>query len=154
MPDSFMAIRPQSRVEVTGQIGEMGGENLPIAAPDRSIRYRQEVEFDGIDIDDVKDSWLLSVDFEDTTDSVLIELVLSGSPSSMSMCIKVRVAHPPGICVRLFSKFEEPNCSTMNRDAEESHEHPACDSHPSFMGWHGCRRFSLLAWDHWQLDGL
>jgi hypothetical protein len=62
-----------TRVEVTGQIAESGIENLRIAAPDRTIAYRQDAEFDGIEMDDVVDSWLRSVDFQDTTNSVIIK---------------------------------------------------------------------------------
>jgi hypothetical protein len=62
-----------SRIEVTGQIDEVGVENLRIAAPNRTINYREDAEFDGIDMDDVTDCWLRDIKFEDTTDSVIVE---------------------------------------------------------------------------------
>jgi hypothetical protein len=62
-----------TRVEVTGQIAEVGVENLRIAAPDRTINYREDAEFDGIDMDDVADCWLRDLKFQDTTDSVILE---------------------------------------------------------------------------------
>jgi len=60
------------RVEITGRIAEVGVENLQILAPDRSIAYRVDAEFDGVDLDNVVDSWLRYVLFADTTDSVRI----------------------------------------------------------------------------------
>jgi hypothetical protein len=62
-----------TRVEVTGRIAGVGVENLQILAPDRSIAYRVDAEFDGIDMDNVVDSWLRYVAFIDTTDSVHID---------------------------------------------------------------------------------
>jgi len=62
-----------TRVEVVGRIAGVGVENLQILAPDRSIAYRVDAEFDGIDMDDVVDSWLRYVAFIDTTDSVRID---------------------------------------------------------------------------------
>jgi hypothetical protein len=62
-----------TRVEVTGRIAGVGVENLQILAPDRSIAYRVDAEFDGIDMDNVVDSWLRYVAFVDTTDSVHID---------------------------------------------------------------------------------
>jgi hypothetical protein len=62
-----------TRVEVTGQLAEVGVETLQILAPDRSIAYRVDPEFDGIDMDNVVDSWLRYVAFVDTTDSVRID---------------------------------------------------------------------------------
>jgi hypothetical protein len=62
-----------TRVEVSGRIAEVGVENLQILAPDRSIAYRVDAEFDGIDMDNVVDSWLRYVAFVDTTDSVRID---------------------------------------------------------------------------------
>ena len=62
-----------TRVEITGQISEVGVETLQILAPDRSIAYRVDAEFDGIAMDNTVDSWLRYVAFVDTTDSVRIE---------------------------------------------------------------------------------
>ncbi len=62
-----------TRVEVTGQIAETGVETLQILAPDRSIAYRVDQEFDGIAMDNTVDSWLRYVAFVDTTNSVRIE---------------------------------------------------------------------------------
>jgi hypothetical protein len=61
------------RVEISGQISETGVESLQILAPDRTIAYRVDPEFDGIDMDNVVDSWLRYVAFVDTTDSVRID---------------------------------------------------------------------------------
>jgi len=60
-------------VKVTGQISETGVENIRIVSPARSISYREDPEFDGIAMDNVVDSWLRSVRFEDTTNSVQID---------------------------------------------------------------------------------
>jgi hypothetical protein len=60
-------------VEVAGRISGVGVENLQIRAPDRSIAYRVDAEFDGIDMDNVVDSWLRYVAFVDTTDSVRVD---------------------------------------------------------------------------------
>ena len=60
-------------VQITGRIAGVGVENLLILAPDRSIAYRVDAEFDGIDMDNVVDSWLRYVAFVDTTDSVRID---------------------------------------------------------------------------------
>ncbi len=79
LTDSFDArlypgLQPEvTRVEVTGQIAEVGVENLRIVSPARTINYREDPEFDGIAMDNIVDSWLRSVAFEDTTNSVLIE---------------------------------------------------------------------------------
>jgi hypothetical protein len=62
-----------TRVEITGRIAEAGVENLQILAPDRTIAYRVDAEFDGVDMDNVVDSWLRYVAFVDTTDSVRID---------------------------------------------------------------------------------
>jgi hypothetical protein len=62
-----------TRVEVTGRIAGVGVENLEIRAPDRSIAYRVDGEFDGIEMDNVVDSWLRYVALVDTTDSVRID---------------------------------------------------------------------------------
>ena len=62
-----------TRVEVTGQIAQVGVENLRIVSPARTINYREDPEFDGIAMDNIVDSWLRSVAFEDTTNSVRID---------------------------------------------------------------------------------
>jgi hypothetical protein len=62
-----------TRVAVTGQIDEVGVECLQILAPDRTIAYDVDPEFDGIAMDNVENSWLRYVAFVDTTDSVRIE---------------------------------------------------------------------------------
>ena len=64
---------PVTRVEVTGQIAEVGVEDLRIAAPNRSVNYQKEAEFDGIHLDNIVDSWLRSLAFENTINSVDIE---------------------------------------------------------------------------------
>jgi hypothetical protein len=61
-----------SRAEVSGQIAEVGVEDLRIVAPNRSVNLNQEAEFDGIEMDNIVDSWLRSLAFEDTTNSVRI----------------------------------------------------------------------------------
>lgn len=61
-----------SRVEVTGQVTGVGVENLRIVAPNRSVNLNEEPEFDGIQMDNVVDSWLRSLALEDTTNSVRI----------------------------------------------------------------------------------
>lgn len=79
LTDSFDAqfypgILPRvTRVEVDGQIAETGVENLRIVAPDRSINYHEDPRFDGIVMDNIVDSWLRSVAFQDTSDSVRID---------------------------------------------------------------------------------
>jgi hypothetical protein len=65
---------PVTRGEITGRISETGIENLRIEAPNRSIAYRVDPEFDGIFINNVLDSWLSGLAFVDTTDSVRIDL--------------------------------------------------------------------------------
>ena len=65
---------PVIREEITGRISETGVENLRITAPNRSIAYDADPEFDGIFIDNVLDSWLRGLAFVDTTDSVRIDL--------------------------------------------------------------------------------
>jgi len=64
---------PVTKIEVTGQIAETGVENLRIVAPNRSVRLNEEPEFDGIHIDNVVDSWLRLLAFENTTTSVRVE---------------------------------------------------------------------------------
>jgi hypothetical protein len=62
-----------TREEITGRITETGIENLKILAPNRSIAYRVDPEFDGIVMNNVLDSWLSGLAFVDTTDSVHID---------------------------------------------------------------------------------
>jgi hypothetical protein len=62
------------REEINGRIAETGIENLRITAPNRSINYGVDPEFDGIVINNVLDSWLSGLAFVDTTDSVRIDL--------------------------------------------------------------------------------
>ncbi|MGA8088343.1 MAG: hypothetical protein WCA10_13630 [Terracidiphilus sp.] len=62
-----------TRVEVTGQIAQVGVEDLRVVSPARAINYRQDPEFDGIAMDNIVDSWLRSLAFEDTTNSVRID---------------------------------------------------------------------------------
>jgi hypothetical protein len=65
---------PVTRIEVTGLITEVGVEDLRITAPARAIRYDEDPEFDGIQMDNIADSWLRTLAFEDTTNSVRINL--------------------------------------------------------------------------------
>jgi len=62
------------REEIAGRIAETGVENLQIKAPNKSIGYNLDPEFDGIFINNVLDSWLSGLAFVDTTDSVRIDL--------------------------------------------------------------------------------
>jgi hypothetical protein len=64
---------PVTPEKVTGQIAEVGVESLRISAPERRIDYQQDPEFDGIQMDNVADSWLRSLAFENTTNSVRID---------------------------------------------------------------------------------
>jgi hypothetical protein len=61
------------RVQVTGQVEEVGLENLKMVAHAQSINFREDAEYDGIHIDNAVDSWIRNVSFEDTTTSVRIE---------------------------------------------------------------------------------
>ncbi len=63
---------PVVPIEVTGQIAETGIENLRIAAPDRSVDLNHDATFNGVQMDNLVDSWLRSVAFENTTNSVTI----------------------------------------------------------------------------------
>ena len=65
---------PVTRVEVTGRIAEGGVENLRITAPKKSINYGVDAEFDGIQMNNIVDSWLRSVTFENTINSVRIDI--------------------------------------------------------------------------------
>jgi hypothetical protein len=65
---------PVTHIEVTGQISETAVEDLRIAAPARSVDYREDAEFDGIDITATVDSWVRNVVLQDTTNSISIAL--------------------------------------------------------------------------------
>jgi hypothetical protein len=67
------SLPPVTRVEITGRIAEVGVEDLRITAPNRSINYGHDPEFDGIQLNDVVDAWLRSLAFENTTNSVRID---------------------------------------------------------------------------------
>ena len=79
LTDSFDAefypgIQPAvTRVQISGQIAETGIENLRIVAPKRSIDYHQDGHFDGVEMDNIVDSWLRGLAFVDTTNSVNID---------------------------------------------------------------------------------
>lgn len=79
LTDSFDAqfypdVKPAvTRVEITGRIVETGAEDLRISAPDRTIAYRVDPEFDGIVMSNVLDSWLRGIAFVDITNSVAID---------------------------------------------------------------------------------
>ena len=64
---------PVTHVEITGRIAETGIENLRIVAPNRSIDYHKDARFDGIEMDNIIDSWLRGLAFVDTTNSVHID---------------------------------------------------------------------------------
>jgi hypothetical protein len=69
----YSADRPTvTRVALTGQVAETGVEYLRIVAPNRSIDYHQDARFDGIDMDNLTDSWLRGLAFVDITNSVSI----------------------------------------------------------------------------------
>jgi hypothetical protein len=59
-------------VEVSGQVAEDGVELLRIVAPTRAIALGKDPEFDGIVMKNAVDSWIRSVNLEDTTNSVSI----------------------------------------------------------------------------------
>ncbi len=80
-----------TRVEVTGQIAQAGVEDLRIVSPARTINYREDPEFDGIAMDNIVDSWLRFVAFEDTTNSVRIE---QGAERLTVMGVDVRQQRP------------------------------------------------------------
>lgn len=70
----YPGIQPAvTRVEVTGQISEVGVENLKIAAPKQTVAFREDPEFDGLHIDRVVDAWARDLEFEDITTPVRIE---------------------------------------------------------------------------------
>ena len=62
-----------TKVAVSGQIAEVGVESLRVVAPPQSIELGKDAEFDGLQMKDAVDSWVRSVNFEDTTNSVRIE---------------------------------------------------------------------------------
>lgn len=61
---------PVTRIDLTGQIAEVGVEQLRITAPARSIALGKEPEFDGIRMTDAVDSWIRNVNLEDTTNAI------------------------------------------------------------------------------------
>lgn len=63
---------PVERIAVSGQITGVGVEDLRIVAPERSVAYRQDAEFDGVTMSAAVDSWIRSVRLENTTNSVVI----------------------------------------------------------------------------------
>jgi len=67
------AMPPVTRVDVSGQICEVGVEGLLITAPAKGLDYQKEAEFDGIAVKDTMDAWVSDMRFEDTTNSVRIE---------------------------------------------------------------------------------
>lgn len=67
------SLPPVTRVERNGRIAEVGVEDLRVTAPNRSINYGKDTEFDGIQINNAVDSWLRSLAFENTTNSVRID---------------------------------------------------------------------------------
>jgi hypothetical protein len=61
-----------TKVEVSGQVSEVGIEDLRVSAPSRSITLGQP-EFDGLKMNDAVDCWLRSLSFQETTSSVGID---------------------------------------------------------------------------------
>lgn len=61
-----------TRVAIAGQIAETGVEHLRIVAPNRKIDYHRDARFDGIEMDNIIDSWLQGLVFVDITNSVTI----------------------------------------------------------------------------------
>ena len=61
-----------SKVVVSGQLSEVGIEQLRVVAPVQHIQLRAP-KFDGLKMQNVTDSWIKSVSFEDTTNSVSID---------------------------------------------------------------------------------
>jgi hypothetical protein len=68
-PDIQPAVTP---VIVSGQLAEVGVEDLRISAPNRVVNLNHDAEFDGVRMDNLVDSWLRSVSFENTTDTMRI----------------------------------------------------------------------------------
>jgi hypothetical protein len=60
-----------TRIELSGQVTQVGVEDLRIVAPKQSIALGQ-AEFSGMAIQDAADSWVRSVAFEETTNGVRI----------------------------------------------------------------------------------
>jgi hypothetical protein len=60
-----------TKIEVSGQVTQVGVEDLRIVAPKQSIALGQ-AEFSGMAIQDAADSWVRSVAFEETTNGVRI----------------------------------------------------------------------------------
>ncbi len=60
-----------TKIEVAGQLTQVGIENLRFVAPQQSIALGQ-AEYSGMAIQDVADSWIQSVDMEDTTNGIRI----------------------------------------------------------------------------------
>jgi hypothetical protein len=61
-----------TKMDVSGQIAEVGIEDLRIVAPARSVALEKDPEFDGLKMSNAVDSWVQSVAFEETTNSVNI----------------------------------------------------------------------------------
>ena len=61
-----------TKVVVSGQVSEVGIEDLRITAPARSITLGQP-EFSGLKMSDAVDSWVKSLSFQETTSSVGID---------------------------------------------------------------------------------
>jgi hypothetical protein len=59
------------KIEVSGQIAQVGVENLRFVAPQQTIALGQP-EFSGMNIRDAVDSWFRSITFEDTTNGVSV----------------------------------------------------------------------------------
>jgi hypothetical protein len=59
------------KIEVTGQIAQVGVENIRFVAPQRTIALGAP-EFGGMSIRDVADSWFRSITFQDTTNGVSV----------------------------------------------------------------------------------
>lgn len=60
-----------SRIEVSGQIAQVGVEDLRFLAPQRSIAFT-DAAFNGISIRDTVDSWLRAVALDETTSGVSV----------------------------------------------------------------------------------
>jgi hypothetical protein len=61
-----------TRVAITGQIAEVGVENLRIVAPPLTLRYRIDPDFDGIALDNVIDAWVRSMAMENMVTAVRV----------------------------------------------------------------------------------
>jgi hypothetical protein len=59
------------KIELSGQLSQVGLEYLRIVAPKRRIAFG-DPSFDGLVIDDTADSWVRSVAFEETTEGVRV----------------------------------------------------------------------------------